>query len=103
MGKNTEGVRFLPRTKIGGERIRTSGTLTDTPVFKTGAFSRSATPPVLVRGGLTYLFYFRCLPLFRHETQILILLPEDKRAHWRLGFLFFFPVGLNWVALTLLL
>ena len=29
----------------GGGGIRTHGTLTRTPVFKTGAFDRSATPP----------------------------------------------------------
>ena len=31
----------------GGDRIRTCGTLTDTPVFKTDAFNHSATPPYL--------------------------------------------------------
>ena len=31
----------------GGERIRTSGAVSRTPVFKTGAFIHSATPPSL--------------------------------------------------------
>ena len=44
------------------------------------------------------------------SVQILIRLPalprgkaEDKVAHWRLGYFLFLPVGLNLVALTLLL
>jgi hypothetical protein len=35
---------FLPFNSGGGE-IRTHGALSGTPVFKTGAFGRSATPP----------------------------------------------------------
>jgi hypothetical protein len=35
----------------GGGGIRTHGSLSTTPVFKTGALNRSATPPVLWRGG----------------------------------------------------
>ncbi len=35
----------------GGGGIRTHGTLSRTPVFKTGAFDHSATPPA--RGGLS--------------------------------------------------
>src|SRR5687768_16960012 len=34
----------------GGGGIRTHGTLAGTPVFKTGAFNRSATPPGRVSG-----------------------------------------------------
>jgi hypothetical protein len=36
---------FLPSAKNGGGEIRTHGTLAGPPVFKTGAFGRSATPP----------------------------------------------------------
>lgn len=35
--------------KIGGGGIRTLGDVTATPVFKTGAFGRSATPPNALR------------------------------------------------------
>jgi hypothetical protein len=41
----------------GGGRIRTSGTLTDTPVFKTGAFNHSATPPYSV----FYIIFYNIL------------------------------------------
>jgi len=38
-----------------------------------------------------------------HRVQIFIRLPEGSAAHWRLGYLREFPVGLNLVARTRLL
>jgi hypothetical protein len=46
--------------KNGGGEIRTRETLTGPPVFKTGAFNRSATPPV--RG--FYQPFWCVVPLF---------------------------------------
>lgn len=43
--------------------------------------------------GLDYLCD-KCFPAFRHRVQILILLPEGKRAHCRLGYFLVFGVGL---------
>ena len=40
-----EGVTKTPSLKSGEAGIRTLGTLTGTPVFKTGAIGRSATSP----------------------------------------------------------
>jgi hypothetical protein len=49
-GKSNEEKTPNPRGKTGsssgGEGIRTPDTLTGIPVFKTGAFDHSATPPV---------------------------------------------------------
>src|SRR3989344_5171980 len=47
-----------PFSKIcGGWRIRTSGTLANTPVFKTGAFNHSANPPPF-QGYFVFLKFF---------------------------------------------
>ena len=43
---NCSASRGCSRVESGGGGIRTRDILTDIPVFKTGAFSRSATPPV---------------------------------------------------------
>ena len=42
---------YLPQVIGGGGGIRTHGTLSRTPVFKTGAFDHSATPPSRVVDG----------------------------------------------------
>lgn len=39
-------LRYGPYRQSGGRGIRTHGTLTSTPVFKTGALNRSAIPPL---------------------------------------------------------
>jgi len=37
-----------------------------------------------------------------HLVQALILLPKDKRTHWRLGYFLFVPVGLYLVCRSFL-
>ena len=60
MGTNTDifllRLRSLTLTKSGGGEIRTHGPLSETPVFKTGAFNRSATPPLFIRNYCFYAF-----------------------------------------------
>ena len=43
--QNYKYINVLNRYRGGGGGIRTHGTLSRTPVFKTGALNRSATPP----------------------------------------------------------
>lgn len=39
-------VTKLPGSQCGGGEIRTPGPVSESPVFKTGAFNHSATPPI---------------------------------------------------------
>lgn len=56
----------------GEEEIRTLDTLSDIPVFKTGAFNRSATSPihVITNAGLLTLTYYRRITSFNILAEI---------------------------------
>jgi hypothetical protein len=49
--------RLCEALQNGWGGIRTHGTLTSTPVFKTGAFNRSATHPTISFNPLFYVFF----------------------------------------------
>ena len=60
----------------GGDRIRTCGTLTDTPVFKTDAFNHSATPPK--NENRQVLLYKKIILIYPNCHQFLYLLAQVR-------------------------
>ena len=57
---------------IGGEgEIRTPEALASLPVFKTGAFNRSATSPSFVKSQTQAVFCRRCVALCEAEASVL--------------------------------
>src|ERR1700674_1432047 len=69
----------------GGGGIRTHGRLAPLPIFKTGAFNRSATPPRLIFQALTAFMVvalrFEC-PLFAHFSSFSVYTARFPRIIW---------------------